>query len=377
MTIGIAMPRIMIAVAVLDVVLRFIPAASLPTFMAGNTLSRLAASYAPFSPNIHVGWDGHVGDLQALGNFALEPIIGYNNEIDSDAFGYRNSQSVVDSMPVDLLLLGTSFAVAGDTEKDTLAGQIASQTGHSVYNGAAYGENSYRLENWLRTADRVLRPGGTVVLEYLERLDLPTQKLGLRANPCGYVASGSTAERVCLALQGYIGVSPLSNALHSVYKGMQNGSLLPNPNQQAVVEEQLGSGQKELFYRQDVERYFDPRQGEGKTVEFLASVDGQFRERGRPVLIVLNPSKYTVLRPLLKGYAREAADVNLYLSRVAQALGERGVEAIDLTPAMRAGAAAAYSAGKASYWWDDTHWNDLGIAQAATAVSAALQHQSR
>ena len=90
--IGHLIPRLLLAVGLLDLGLRFIPVEPL-TFRAWEALTRYRPPGAAFEPNRHYENDRAYGDIAAMGN--LPEVRQYRREVFStDAFGFRNAVHV-------------------------------------------------------------------------------------------------------------------------------------------------------------------------------------------------------------------------------------------------------------------------------------------
>lgn len=102
-----------------------------------------------------------------------------------------------------------------------------------------------------------------------------------------------------------------------------------------------------------------------------------FREtlarRGADFVLVLVPTKYRVLEqqcefPRDSALSRRAENLSDLPDRIHRWSGENGVELIDLTAALQAGARA----GTLPWFWGDTHWNAVGHQLAGHEIAARL-----
>jgi hypothetical protein len=92
------------------------------------------------------------------------------------------------------------------------------------------------------------------------------------------------------------------------------------------------------------------------------------------------PDKLRVYRAYVRGappLPEPAAGLRALRARFAPV----GVTVVDLTPALRAAAAAALARGRLVFWRDDTHWNGAGVRAVAPmvrdCVGARLRRQRR
>ena len=105
-----------------------------------------------------------------------------------------------------------------------------------------------------------------------------------------------------------------------------------------------------------------------ETADTLARVDRSLKARGIRFLVAVPPSSQTIQDADLPKWARNAGRTTEY-DLLLRELRARGVEAIDLRPALRA--AAEHETVYNRY---DTHWNKLGALEAFNVVADAAGH---
>src|SRR5260370_12306593 len=129
---GRVIPRLLVAVCVLDLALRFMPIDPL-TFRGWEALLRYRAPGASFEPNRRYSNARSYGDLAAYGN--LPGLRQYRTEVfTTDALGFRNLPHVRDE-EISAILAGDSFVVgSGVSDDETLSSRLIERGGCVVYN---------------------------------------------------------------------------------------------------------------------------------------------------------------------------------------------------------------------------------------------------
>jgi len=107
----------------------------------------------------------------------------------------------------------------------------------------------------------------------------------------------------------------------------------------------------------------EPRIAE--TVAVLANMRTALATRGIKFLVAVPPNTATIYADRLPRWARDQGRPTEY-DLMLQALAARGIQAVDLRPALR----AARAEGEV-YLWHNTHWNSRGALAAFNAIVAA------
>lgn len=100
--------------------------------------------------------------------------------------------------------------------------------------------------------------------------------------------------------------------------------------------------------------------------DFIAAVERRLADEGIVLAVAIVPAKAAIYAEELGRYRRPAEPSARY-DRLLALLGERGIRAIDLRPAL----ASAKATGP-TYLRTDTHWTPFGASVAAEAIAAAL-----
>src|SRR5262249_11273691 len=144
------------------------------------------------------------------------------------------------------------------SDDETLSAQLSALSGRSVYNGAGYADE-ITVERLHSIAEKVGFRQGVVIVEHLERFDLPPPVVGpaVPLGPCGpgYDQTCNFAPLVAFRLRSLRLVSPLQIVTDRAMKSLENDWLLPNPHAQRVAQRQLVNGDSMLFLPEEIERY--------------------------------------------------------------------------------------------------------------------------
>jgi hypothetical protein len=374
---GFLLPFVLLILGGAEVSLRRLPAETF-SYRAWEAVSIDAVPGAPFGRLHAYSNPATYGDLAALGNLPeaqeLRP-----ERFTTDRLGYRNSPALAEGAPIDAILLGTSFSVgAGMSDEDTLAAQLSRRSGQTVYNGsgAEYLQATAVARARALTSTLNLR-GRLVVYEHLERHDPPprwsmeeqARQVVAMTAPC----TGESPSPLVIArcrITGLVGPSPIS-PLHigaaRAYRHLEDGRILPNPSAANVTPLTLRNGHTMLFFPLDLESTGRQREV-GRTADHFVWLQAELARLDLQLLVVLVPDKSTVYGPLLAEPLPDSEKAARFLGSLEQELGERGISAIDLTPALRSAAEAGLPRDEYVFWSDDTHWNPRGIGVAADAI---------
>jgi hypothetical protein len=178
---------------------------------------------------------------------------------------------------------------------------------------------------------------------------------------------------VCVAYNQVIErwrVGPVRIIARRALRRVQNDYWLPNPDRSLVTRTPLPGGGAMLFEASEWTWVLPPAD-EQRVVRYFTWLERRLRPDSVGLLVVLAPKKHTVYGPLLEP-GRDGESGAQSLARIASGLAAQRVPVIDLTPALRAAAAAALPDGRYVYFLDDTHWNAAGIAAAARVIARRL-----
>jgi len=280
----------------------------------------------------------------------------------TDAYGFRNTPPV--AAPVDLVLLGDSFAMgSGTTQDQTLAADLG-RSGLSVYNMGVGGASPWQeYINFVLELGRIHpRPGGTLVW-----LLYPGNDLEDVYGP---------ADLAQIPWRGMLGQAEV------IYDTFRNSSPLAQLTEQIGAGSLAGMVDRETFPNGRPMLFYKPQAREAKLsladVEshgnFPRLVDSitlasQFAQaNGLNVLLVVVPTKDEVYSWLYHGdppwsSGTEPSGFSQAISKVSANLG---LCFLDLKPAFVEQSRSIYQqTGQSLYWYDDTHWNAVGQQLAA------------
>ncbi len=300
------------------------------------------------------------GDLAALGNCAecrdYRPLL-----VHMDSRGFPNPPA---SSPYNAILVGDSFAVGAQQLPDsTLAAQLSTATGLSIYNASCSGHILGR-ELVLRLINDLGLTHGTVFFELMDR------SASIRGEALEQ-ESFSTLEdappvRSLYRLFQIAQQSSLQNLSRETVGRMYDGSFLPNPYAARVIRKNMPDGKPILFYPEDAQ---DGASGTPKLwSEYFRSLNKELWQRNFRLVVILVPSKYTVYQPFLK----DAVETNKSRQFEELKADLRDLTVVNTTPAMKKAAADALANGELLYWRDDTHWNSDGVRVAVAEVEKSL-----
>ncbi|MCA1632120.1 MAG: hypothetical protein LC802_00020 [Acidobacteria bacterium] len=289
----------------------------------------------------------------------------------TDAYGFRNEPSLGSepARPLDVIVLGDSFGVAGGTsQEDTLAGLLARDYGLSVYNLSISRENPLQqYANLLLEGPRLKTREGTCVLWLIftgNDLDDPyyPELANPRPEPPGLRA------RLAAGFNDFRSRSPVRRLLSPGGAGQ-------------IVERTFVDGRRILFSAPYAER-------RGRTAEEVsrhpnfeslkATLDAMGRLAGESrltVAVALVPSKEEVYSWALDGAtpwstARGPSGFAVVMRELCE---RRGFRFLDLKPTLVEASGRVFKESGALLWWrDDTHWNGLGQREAAAVIHESL-----
>jgi len=360
---GHVIPRLLIAVCLVDLALRFVSIDPL-TFRAWEAVTRYRPSGVAFEPNRRYYNERAYGNVAASAN--LRDLRQYRTEVfTTDALGFRNAAHLPDA-EVSAILVGDSFAVgAGANDNETLASQLSRLGDCAVYNAGseAWGVVPDRI---LAVARRLHLRSHLVIRLYSEDADVPALPTSWQLPSSKLVAWAPEEVRSLVGrLRGLITVSPLQILIERALKALADDRILPNSYARGAVRETLYNGDSMLFLRAFVNDFHRRRE---VAADYWRWLRDELREARFDLLVVLVPGKYTVYRPFLVHPRPVTQGTGDYLDRLERELRAVGVPVLNLTPFFSAEAARARAGGEYLYWLDDIHWNARGIALAAAAI---------
>ncbi|MFN0072450.1 MAG: alginate O-acetyltransferase AlgX-related protein [Chloroflexota bacterium] len=356
-----------------DIVMRFLPLEWF-TFRAWEAYKLDRAPSSAFVPNVRYHSSAVYGDLAALGN--LPSLREYRPEVfTTDQFGFRNLPRDWAVASPAALLIGSSFSVGpGMTDEQTLGRQLTEIDGRLVYNASGYFDEISVAR--IRTMARATgMQSGTVILEYVERFDLPPP--GRTSGGCGagYPTACTPAHELIARFRGISQISPFQILIERGLKSLQNDVVLPNRYSGRVVQSQLTNGATMLFLPEEVTRFERLQRGHQTATnmggEYLRALADQLADNGFDLIVLLVPNKYTVYRPFISDLQHVANDAQPYLLSLEDRLRALNVRVVNLTRVFQIQAASDLQQSKYIYWRDDTHWNPRGIHLAATELQRA------
>ncbi|HEX4628346.1 MAG TPA: hypothetical protein VH137_06095 [Gemmatimonadales bacterium] len=374
---GLLVPATLACAFATDVALRLAPQ-NWVTFRAWEAVLA-PESDAPFLPNQHYQNPRTYGNLAAIANLPgsreYHPV-----RFTTDALGYANPPGLARRGGARAIVFGSSFA-AGSEQGDglTLAAQLATVSGHPVYN-AGGGERG--AADILPLARRLVVPGGLVIFEYPAGRELPPiTPLPVRhaTARCRTLLAPRGLEQACtwLAwLERHGRISPLAILCQRAVKWLEDGRGFPNPYAQNVLRAPLADGAEMLFLPSEREGFHTaaPRDPALNVFRWLRA---KLRAEHFRLLVVLVPTKYAVYAPLLRTPDPGPDRAAPYLADLARQLAADGIAVVDLTPPYRAAAAHALAQGRYIYFLDDTHWNAAGVGIAAQEIGRRWQALER
>lgn len=319
-----------------------------------------------YTANVSSEWDTY-GDLAAAsGRKDWREM--RRVEFVTDAHGFRNEPrgAGVEARPLDVIVLGDSFGVAGGTtQAETLSSLLARDYGLNTYNLSVSRENpQQQYANLLIEGRRLKTRAGTCVLWLVftgNDLDEPyyPELADPRPAPPGW------RTRLVTGFNDFRARSPVRRLLRPGAAGL-------------VIERPFVDGRPMLFYGPYAER-------RGRTAEevrrhpnfeSLKAVLGAMRrlagERGLTVTLALVPSKEEVYSWALDGApAWSSADKQPsgFSIVMRELCAQQEFRFLDLKPSLVEASGRVFAETGALLWWrDDTHWSAAGQRAAAAAI---------
>ena len=372
---GFLAPLLVGAALVANVALRVLPMDRV-SYRVWEALRTFGAE-TPFRPHARYDRPRVYGNLAALGN-QIDLRQYHRVVFTTDSLGYHNPPgfAATDSLPPGAILFGSSFSAGAEvSDGEDLAARLGALAGRRVYN-AAPGEPAPATVETL--ARQVGLDGGVVFYEYYEGSAPPAIRTRLpdpRELRCRKALGAWTTQATCNAFTwaaDHLEVSPLQVFAARIYRHAENGVLLPNAAAARVIRARLSNGAETLFLALERDILHSERAAE-EADRYFTWLARQLALRGRRLLVVLAPQKYTVYAPLLQAPDPGPEASVHYLAEVERRLAARGIAVVNLVEPLRAAARSALEADSLIYWRDDTHWNAAGNDIAARVIAPALE----
>ena len=285
----------------------------------------------------------------------------------TDEYGFRNEplDAGMETQPLDVIVLGDSFGVAGGTsQEDILSSRLARDFGLRVYNLSVSRENPQQeYANLLLEGNRLnTREGACVLWLVFSGNDLDEPNYRELENP--RLVRPRFISRLVNGLSDFRSRSPVRR-------------LLSRDDSRLIVERRFIDGSPVLFH----ETYEKRRNRTTADVmqhrnfnsfkSTLAAMEKLAGERRLNVVVALVPSKEEVYSWTLDGARPWSTRVDPSgFSTVLRSLCEQHqFRVLDLKPGLVEASRYDYEETGALLWWrDDSHWNGHGQRAAALAV---------
>jgi hypothetical protein len=279
-------------------------------------------------------------------------------EFRTDAEGLRNA---ADYQEQALVLVGDSFIVGnGTTQAQTLPEQLRREHGLDAYSIAFPSDTREYFESSRRFLGR--HPGARFMFFYFEGNDFesPLASRSRAQKPASYDRfRNRVRKRLYPSLQYPIVLFGVSRRLEQQWSVRQGAR--PSP----VVAHEIGRRAVGFFDEYIVAaRSSDLRfPAEYAAPEVVA----------RTSCVFFIPTKYRVYKAWIADGAA-LPEPPPALTALQSFYASRGVEVLDLTPALRWRAAEMLARDEMVFWPDDTHWNQHGMRAAAAVVAGCAEN---
>jgi hypothetical protein len=253
-------------------------------------------------------------------------------------------------------VFGDSFMAGGGlSDHQTFTAQFARRTGLKVYNHSYSGSFMEMAWAYFASADRLAGAPLRVIVGAVEKT------LGeKRKEPSALRSVSRWARRL-------LDASPLALASRASLGVLRESLRLPVEPANGVSIGRLARGGTMVL---DLRARRPAQMTVIDDVMKLRSMLGSRTE----LVMLLVPNKADVYATLLSDLTPPpAAPPESRLDALAAALAAHGVKVVNLRPLMRAEAARREKAGnRPTYWLDDSHWNEAGVALAVDEVVRAI-----
>lgn len=280
----------------------------------------------------------------------------------TDELGFRNFKHKKDR-PVEIILLGDSFAMgSGTTQDKTLGSLLADQTKTNVYNLSIPSTPREQAINLLAESLKLnLGRGATLVWVLFEGNDLndfvPIIE-PLRAKP------RSSLEKLTVMIGTLRGRSPIHKLLIGSWQGCVTSHL--------VLSRDIAPVGPVLFYKPYEESLARPESsvqssiGWANIVQVFKTVADTARALDLKVLVAVAPTKEQV-------YVQKSEGPSLFSNLLREQASALDFDFLDLKPNLVKEGADLLNERTLLYWRDDTHWNEFGHQVVAQAIAAHLE----
>ncbi|MGH0029465.1 MAG: alginate O-acetyltransferase AlgX-related protein [Myxococcota bacterium] len=287
----------------------------------------------------------------------------------TDARGFRNPPPPPEG-PLDVVLLGDSFAAGSSTHDDELwVSQLREVHGLAALSlgvpGSPWGE---LLTLKSEAPGLALRPGTTIVWSLFTGNDLDDRYRDYTDVP----EANDRLERTSVRFESFRKSSPLRR----LWKARTDARL---------TVERAARDAGFLWVREYAERAqlgvaeIEAHPNHPRLVRVFAAMAAFAGERDLPVLVVVVPTKWETYAWWIDPAGAEASADPSGFARAARRLArDHGFAFLDLKPPLVDAARRAWQEEERFVWWrDDTHWNGRGQAVAAAAVVPLLSRRAR
>ncbi len=290
------------------------------------------------------------------------------------------------SQRAEVIVCGASFFAIGGAPEQQFAGQLARFSGRRVYNAARFGAGP--VASLLELLDSGVLADGrprTVVWgvvqrswstremrDLIERLGPAGELLPARPSSLGEVWQDLTLASAWLDAR-WTGSSPLRGWLAPLAPFVPPTAL--DPGTRAPARLYAFRGQPMLVYTSAIssaERDLEARGGDA-LVEACERLERHLARLGQRLIVVTVPDKFEIYRDRLQprpSSRRGFVEPGSFGAELTRRLGEGGIQALDLYPALHA--ASLLEQGGPPYWRHDTHWAPAGIEVAARTLAQTL-----
>jgi hypothetical protein len=287
----------------------------------------------------------------------------------TDAYGFRNEPSgaVGEERPLDVIVLGDSFGVAGGTtQEETLSSLLARDYGMRVYNLSVSRENpQQQYANLLLEGPRLrTRPGTCVLWLIFAGNDLDEPYYAALENP--RPAPPGLRRRLVTGFHDFRARSPVRR-------------LWSTRGTELVIAREFLDGRPVLFsapYAERKGRAAEQVRSHPNFEGLKATLDAMKRltvARRLKVAVALVPGKEEVYSWALDGappWSTNRAPSGFSVE-MRELCARHGFPYLDLKPALVEESERVFQESGGLLWWrDDTHWNAAG-----QRVSAAIIHE--
>ncbi|MEZ5550326.1 MAG: hypothetical protein R3E82_05520 [Pseudomonadales bacterium] len=307
-----------------------------------------------YSKNVDFEMDVPYGDLIALSKLTTVPPKPRRVIFKTDSQGNRNEH---DFHGQEYALVGDSFiAGSGLSQQHTITSQLLQIYSIDTYNLAHPGDVQDYI-TYIKSFRKNVESDDTKFLLFLfEGNDFPKH----HADTAFLAHSNEYLESMRYAMWRYYKVFSDTSIYRFIYSTSRSALALNKETQSVVVKEING---KRIAFLESYIR---------TTVNEELLVNPETENAVRSVAdsvshLVFIPTKYRVYYQLLStSQSGELSDLPNKQWEYVQVLGRMfDIPTIDLTPDLSAKSAELLADGSFTYWEDDTHWNQNGVAVAA------------